>query len=131
MLSKGCSLLHKYNVGRLWCDVLLCKCLEHCVYTVQALELKQQGNSLFKQGRLEEAARCYEEAIQLSVGTEVKDNFVATCHQNLAAVYDEMVRHETQIMCMCIRHATHIHVYIILFMFSRSKGIQILIKEYV
>ena len=47
---------------------------------------------MFKQGKLEEAAQCYEEAIQLSVGDGEKDNIVAIYHQNLAAVYNALVR---------------------------------------
>lgn len=58
---------------------------------VQAQELKLRGNDLFKQSKLDEAARCYEEAILLSVGDEEKDSVVAVYHQNLAAVYDVLV----------------------------------------
>ena len=50
--------------------------------------MKQRGNGLFKQGKLEEAAQCYEEAIQLGAGDTT---LVASCHQNLAAVHDELV----------------------------------------
>ena len=63
--------------------------LKHCY--VQAQELKLKGNDLFKQGKLDEAARCYEEAVQLSVGDGEKDSVVAVYHQNLAAVYDVLV----------------------------------------
>ena len=58
-----------------------------CV-SLQAQEVKQRGNGLFKQGKLEEAAQCYEEAIQLGAGDVT---LVASCHQNLAAVHDELV----------------------------------------
>ena len=52
--------------------------------------MKQRGNALFKQGKLEEAAQCYEEAIQLgTAGGDV--TLLASCHQNLAAVHDELV----------------------------------------
>ena len=60
-----------------------------CIWT-QAQEVKQRGNTLFKQGKLEEAAQCYEEAIQLgAAGGDV--TLLASCHQNLAAVHDELV----------------------------------------
>ena len=54
--------------------------------------MKQEGNELYKQGKFEEAAQCYEEAIRLSVGEGEKDSVVAIYHQNLAAVYDALVR---------------------------------------
>ena len=50
--------------------------------------MKQRGNGLFKQGKLDEAAQCYEEAIQLGAGDV---SLVASCHQNLAAVHHELV----------------------------------------
>lgn len=71
---------------------------------MQGQELKLQGNSLFKQGKLEEAARCYEEAIQVSTGSADQRSLLANCHQNLAAAYDEMVRSLT--------HPSIIHLYI-------------------
>ena len=66
------------------------ECIERLVLPVyvQAQEVKQRGNALFKQGKLEEAAQCYEEAIQLGAGDVT---LVASCHQNLAAVHDELV----------------------------------------
>ena len=63
--------------------------LKNCY--VQAQELKLKGNDLFKQGKLDEAAKYYEDAIQLSVGDGEKDSVVAVYHQNLAAVYDVLV----------------------------------------
>lgn len=58
----------------------------------QARDLKTQGNAFYKQEKFEEAAKCYEEAIRLSVGAGEQDNIVAIYHQNLGAVYDAMVR---------------------------------------
>ena len=54
--------------------------------------MKCQGNEFYKQEKFIEAAKCYEEAVRLSEGSEESDRVVAVYHQNLAAVYDAMVR---------------------------------------
>lgn len=50
--------------------------------------MKQKGNGLFRQGKLEEAAQCYREAIDLGARDTT---LIASCHQNLAAVHSELV----------------------------------------
>lgn len=56
----------------------------------EALALKQRGNELYKQNKFEEAIRCYEQAIQ--VCPQAHKDQLSVFHQNLAAVYDAMVR---------------------------------------
>lgn len=82
----------------------------------QARDLKTQGNALYKEEKFEEAAKCYEEAIRLSVGAGEKDNVVAIYHQNLGAVYDAMVRGGRSVCGVHLRATVHIcrvcmHVY--------------------
>ena len=93
-------------------------CVHACVHCVQSKELKLQGNSLFKQGKLEEAARCYEEAIQVSTESGDQRSLIGNCHQNLAAVYDEMVRNltcrsyvEVCVFRMCCNTCTYVYMY--------------------
>ena len=62
-----------------------------CVHQ-QAQDMKQKGNNFYKQEKFEEAVKCYEEAITLSVAEGENDDVVATYYQNLAAVYDALVR---------------------------------------
>ena len=56
----------------------------------QARAIKQQGNELYKQQKFEEAIKCYKEAIQVCPADKKED--LAIFHQNLAAVYDMLVR---------------------------------------
>ncbi|XP_019852329.1 PREDICTED: mitochondrial import receptor subunit TOM70-like [Amphimedon queenslandica] len=55
----------------------------------RAREAKSRGNALFKQKQLEEALKCYKEAIEICPPEETDD--IATFHHNIAAVYDKMV----------------------------------------
>ena len=55
----------------------------------QARAIKQQGNELYKQQKFEEAIKCYKEAIKVCP-TDKED--LAIFHQNIAAVYDMLVR---------------------------------------
>ena len=56
----------------------------------RARAIKQQGNDFFKQQKYEEAIRCYQEAIKVCPVEKKED--VAIFHQNIGAVYDQMVR---------------------------------------
>jgi tetratricopeptide (TPR) repeat protein len=56
----------------------------------RARAIKQQGNDFFKQQKFEEAIRCYQEAIKVCPA-EMKGD-IAIFHQNIGAVYDQMVR---------------------------------------
>ena len=56
----------------------------------EARAIKQQGNELYKQQKFEEAIKCYKEAIKVCPANKKED--VAIFHQNLAAVYDMLVR---------------------------------------
>ena len=55
----------------------------------QARAIKQQGNDFFKQQKYEEAIRCYQEAIKVCPVEKKED--MAIFHQNIGAVYDQMV----------------------------------------
>ena len=55
----------------------------------QARAIKQQGNEFFKQQKFDEAIRCYQEAIKVCPEETTAD--IAIFHQNIGAVYDQMV----------------------------------------
>lgn len=55
----------------------------------QALELKQQGNSFFKQKKYEDAISRYKEGISLCPSDKKEE--IAKFYQNIAAVYHMMV----------------------------------------
>ena len=56
----------------------------------EARAIKQQGNELYKQQKFEEAIKCYKEAIKVCPTDKKED--LAIFHQNLAAVYDMLMR---------------------------------------
>ena len=55
----------------------------------RARAIKQQGNDFFKQQKYEDAIKCYQEAIKVCPPEKIED--IAIFHQNIGAVYDQMV----------------------------------------
>ena len=86
--------------------------------------MKKQGNTFYKQEKFEEAAKCYEEAIRLSVGEGEKDSVVATYHQNLAAVYDVLVRSDANLKDICDLY-TYMYMCVVWMYMFRVCSIQI------
>ena len=76
----------------LWYIVHIAHAFPHIIQSTleQARAIKQQGNELYKQQKFEEAIKCYKEAIQVCPADKKED--LAIFHQNLAAVYDMLVR---------------------------------------
>ena len=58
----------------------------------KAVEIKNQGNKFFQQGKFEEAAKCYSEAIDLCPASDKQE--LPKFYQNRAAAYENLKQYE-------------------------------------